>query len=571
MQQDIVIVVAGGEPSLACRRSARRRAGGRGRRRASTGARARAARRRRVGDFDSVSAAALAAAEAAGARIDAAPDGEGRDRPRARARRGGRARRRAGSSWSARGGGRLDHLLGRPAAARGGALRRASRSMPSLGTARCTSSGASGALEGEPRRARLAARRCTGRPRASRPTGSPTRCAGETLAPGLEPRRLERLRGSRRRASRSSAASCSCVRPEGRETARVDDGARGDVLVALASRRRRLRLGEATADRGRARHARLVRGLEGGEGRVRARDGAEAADPPGGRRRRGAQPRAADGGQPAGRRPLRRRQQPALAGARRRACSSRTSRRSSTHVDRAYVLDAEHRVTPIDHGEVCLNVDRGWFAARGIAPPRDARRARRCRATAGCSWSRTRPPRRPGLAFLLATVARYGESGWQDYWRRLRANDVLVVDGWEEAYTARFSGAAGSKGKRPIVVSYASSPPAEVIFAGKPLDAGADRGVESTVLPSGRARRRPARREQRGGRAGADRLHALAAVPGATCPDRCSSSRCATASRCRRRSEVRGPSAERPLELAPDEIGRNRDALDRRVDAIVLR
>ena len=70
----------------------------------------------------------------------------------------------------------------------------------------------------------------------------------------------------------------------------------------------------------------------------------------------------------------------------------------------------------------------------------------------------------PGLAFLLATIARYGEDAWQEYWRRLRENGVLVVDGWEEAYTVRFSGASGSKGSRPIVVSYASSPPAEVIF-----------------------------------------------------------------------------------------------------------
>ena len=69
---------------------------------------------------------------------------------------------------------------------------------------------------------------------------------------------------------------------------------------------------------------------------------------------------------------------------------------------------------------------------------------------------------------MLATVARFGESGWQDYWRRLRANGVLVVDGWEEAYTAQFSGAGGSKGKRPIVVSYATSPAAEVIFAKTP-------------------------------------------------------------------------------------------------------
>ena len=64
---------------------------------------------------------------------------------------------------------------------------------------------------------------------------------------------------------------------------------------------------------------------------------------------------------------------------------------------------------------------------------------------------------------MLATIARFGDR-WQDFWRKLRANGVLVVDGWEEAYTARFSGAAGSHGTRPIVVSYASSPPAEVIF-----------------------------------------------------------------------------------------------------------
>jgi thiamine transport system substrate-binding protein len=69
----------------------------------------------------------------------------------------------------------------------------------------------------------------------------------------------------------------------------------------------------------------------------------------------------------------------------------------------------------------------------------------------------------PGLAFLLATIARYGEGSWQDYWHELRANNVLVVDGWEEAYNVRFSG-SGGKGPRPIVVSYASSPPAEVIF-----------------------------------------------------------------------------------------------------------
>ncbi len=133
------------------------------------------------------------------------------------------------------------------------------------------------------------------------------------------------------------------------------------------------------------------------------------------------------------------------------------------NVDPQYVLDPEHRVTPIDHGEVCLNVDKGWFAERGIAPPGsiddlDDPRYR------GLLVAQNPATSSPGLAFMLATIARYGEPGWQDYWRRLRENDVLIVDGWEEAYTVRFSGAAGSRGSRPIVVSYASSPPAEVIF-----------------------------------------------------------------------------------------------------------
>jgi thiamine transport system substrate-binding protein len=131
-------------------------------------------------------------------------------------------------------------------------------------------------------------------------------------------------------------------------------------------------------------------------------------------------------------------------------------------VDERYVLDPEHRVTPIDHGEVCLNYDKAWFEERGLEPPRslddvDEPRYRNLLVVENPATST------PGLAFLLATVARYGEGAWQGFWERLRANGVLVVDGWEEAYTVRFSGSSG-KGPRPIVVSYASSPPAEVIF-----------------------------------------------------------------------------------------------------------
>ena len=135
-------------------------------------------------------------------------------------------------------------------------------------------------------------------------------------------------------------------------------------------------------------------------------------------------------------------------------------------VDGTYELDPDHRVTPIDHGDVCLNTDRKWFDSRGIAPPTSlddltSRRYRKLLVVQNPATST------PGLAFMLATVARFGEDGWRGYWRRLRANGVLVVDGWEEAYTQRFSGAGGSKGTRPIVVSYATSPAAEVLFATK--------------------------------------------------------------------------------------------------------
>ena len=145
-------------------------------------------------------------------------------------------------------------------------------------------------------------------------------------------------------------------------------------------------------------------------------------------------------------------------------------------VDPEYA-EADDHVTPIDHGEVCLNVDRQWFASRGIAPPRTLeelteRRYRNLLVVENPATSS------PGLSFLLATVDRFGEGRWERYWEALRANGVLAVDGWEEAYTQQFSGAAGSPGKRPIVVSYATSPAAEVIFSSKPLDEAPTAAVE---------------------------------------------------------------------------------------------
>ena len=129
-----------------------------------------------------------------------------------------------------------------------------------------------------------------------------------------------------------------------------------------------------------------------------------------------------------------------------------------------FELDGEHRVTPIDFGDVCLNY---WVEAFDGSPaPPSSLDDLIDPAYAGMLVVQSPETSSPGLAFLLATIARYGE-GWEDYWAALRDNGVSVTAGWEDAYYGEFTAGGGN---RPIVVSYASSPPAEVIFADPPVD-----------------------------------------------------------------------------------------------------
>ncbi|WP_156754813.1 thiamine ABC transporter substrate-binding protein [Actinokineospora pegani] len=126
-----------------------------------------------------------------------------------------------------------------------------------------------------------------------------------------------------------------------------------------------------------------------------------------------------------------------------------------------YAVDDSGRLSAVDVGDVCVNVDNAL-----ADPPRtfedlaDPRFKDKLVVEDPATSS-------PGLAFLLGTVAHFGEQGWQGYWAQLKANGVKVVSGWEEAYTQEFSGSSG-KGPRPIVVSYASSPSAEVGDDGTP-------------------------------------------------------------------------------------------------------
>ena len=120
-------------------------------------------------------------------------------------------------------------------------------------------------------------------------------------------------------------------------------------------------------------------------------------------------------------------------------------------------------VTPIDYGDVCVNIDDAWFTKHGLPVPTnidqlaDPKYRDQLVVEDPASSS-------PGLAFLLATIAKYGDA-WPQYWQQLNANGVKVSGSWTDAYESVFS---AGKGDRPLVVSYATSPPAEIVYAEKP-------------------------------------------------------------------------------------------------------
>lgn len=130
-------------------------------------------------------------------------------------------------------------------------------------------------------------------------------------------------------------------------------------------------------------------------------------------------------------------------------------------------ISPDHSVTPIDFGDVCVNYDKAYFAKNNLTPPTTLEDLAKPEYK-GLLAVENPSTSSPGLVFLLATVAHFGDSGWQTYWKSLKDNGVKVDDTWEQAYSTDFSGSTG-KGPKPLVVSYASSPPAEVIAVDPPL------------------------------------------------------------------------------------------------------
>lgn len=148
------------------------------------------------------------------------------------------------------------------------------------------------------------------------------------------------------------------------------------------------------------------------------------------------------------------------------------------HVRREFIFDDSFRVTPVDFGDVCLNYDIAYFEDNDLPLPSSLSDLP-LPDYEGLLVVENPATSSPGLAFLLATIAAFGDDGdftYLDFWEDLRENDVLVVDGWTDAYYGEFQVAGRDTGSRPMVVSYASSPPAEALYSENP-DAGAITGA----------------------------------------------------------------------------------------------
>ncbi len=169
--------------------------------------------------------------------------------------------------------------------------------------------------------------------------------------------------------------------------------------------------------------------------------------------------------------------------------------------------DGKDDLTPVDYGDVCVNVDDSWFAKKKLTPPKTLDDLTKPEykglfVTPGATTSS------PGLAFLLATIAAKGD-GWQDYWKQLMANGTKITAGWTDAYEVDFT-AGGGNGDRPIVTSYSSSPPFTIPDG---RDQAHDECAARHLLPPGGVRRRAEGVRQPRGHEEVHRLHARPGLP----------------------------------------------------------
>ncbi len=145
------------------------------------------------------------------------------------------------------------------------------------------------------------------------------------------------------------------------------------------------------------------------------------------------------------------------------------------NIPQEFQLDPSDRALPVDYGDVCINYDKAYFSEHNLAVPQSLEDLAQP-AYKGLLVTENPASSSPGLAFLIATVKHFGDPGYVAYWKGLRQNGLVVVDGWETAYYTNFSGSSG-KGPQPMVVSYNTSPAAEVVLAPTPLAGSPDASI----------------------------------------------------------------------------------------------
>lgn len=124
--------------------------------------------------------------------------------------------------------------------------------------------------------------------------------------------------------------------------------------------------------------------------------------------------------------------------------------------DKQFAYDNKGSLTAVTDSAVCLNSDPKWFAEHNLPEPKsyaDIAKPEYKGLTAAIDPNASST----GIAFMVGTIAKFGENGYLDYWKNLKNNDALITQGWSEAYQGHFT-QGGEGGTYPLVVSYASSP-----------------------------------------------------------------------------------------------------------------
>ena len=201
--------------------------------------------------------------------------------------------------------------------------------------------------------------------------------------------------------------------------------------------------------------------------------------------------------------------------ARRRPLRSVHGEGSRRRCPRSSSSISEHRVTPIDSGEVCVNDDLAWFGHDGH--PRRAhvaRRSRRSPRTRSCSWSRTRRRRRRGSRSCSRRSRSTATTGGRTTGSRCGPTACAWSTAGTQAYDTDFT-ASGASGDRPLVVSYGDRPRGRRRVLRRQEDDADGRCRARHVLRSRSSSRACCTaRKNPAGAQGADRLHAHRAVPG---------------------------------------------------------